>query len=68
MIKNIERYQFEHINTIKNVSIRLNKKFLYTFDEKQKQIVEKLRKVVEMEKQKRLVGYARKNKKTIKQS
>lgn len=54
MIKNIERYQFEHINTIKNVSIRLNKKFLYTFDEKQKQIVEKLRKVVEMEKQKRL--------------
>lgn len=68
MIKNIERYQFEHINTIKNVSIRLNKKFLYTFDEKQKQIVEKLRKVVEMEKQKRLVGYARKNKETIKQS
>lgn len=68
MIKNIERYQFEHINTIKNVSIRLNKKFLYTFDEKQKQIVEKLRKIVEMEKQKRLVGYARKNKETIKQS
>lgn len=68
MIKNIERYQFEHINTIKNVSIRLNKKFLYTFNEKQKQIVEKLRKVVEMEKQKRLVGYARKNKETIKQS
>lgn len=51
MIKRIERYQFEHINMIKNASIHLHKrKFLYTCDAKQKQIVEKLRKVVQMEK------------------
>lgn len=37
MIKRIERYQFEHINMIKNASIHLH-------------IVEKLRKVVQMEK------------------
>lgn len=51
MIKRIERYQFEHINMIKNASIHLHKrKFLYICDAKQKQIVEKLRKVVQMEK------------------
>lgn len=64
MIKRIERYQFEHINMIKNASIHLHKrKFLYTCDARQKQIVEKLRGKSrtngKMGEQKRLVRHAR---------